>query len=442
MARSPAAAALVHQVGSLLVLLNAMRLLWFERWHQRWPGRIETALGNFCGRWLQRCRPAVTTARWCWHAKAQLARLAFYLLLAAYLTQIVVFVQPDEVAIVKRFGRLHAVLAPGPHLRLPPPWDTIVRERPDRVRTVEVGLRRTNEGSELPMAPIEWNTPHDPALREQQESEAVMLTGDQSLVELAATVQYRVSDVHDFCFGVREPPRVLKTVLEGVIRELLAARPLLIGDPDGDWHAEILTGGRAELEEQIRLLAQQRADRLGLGVEILPQGVCLVDVHPPLAVVPSFRDVSSAFKEKERMRNEAQGFYREKLIQAAGQEAWRRLSAEGAEVDDPLWKEISPQLAGEAAAELNNARAFSEQRQNLAAGDAERFALKEAAHHDAPQLTEWRLLLETLAEALPGKKKLILDDKAAGRRHLLMGVTPGTAGSLLPIQPEASSEER
>jgi len=57
-------------------------------------------------------------------------------------------------------------------------------------------------------------------------------------------------------------------------------------------------------------------------------------------------------------------------------------------------------------------------------------------------LTEWRLLLETLAEALPGKKKLILDDKAAGRRHLLMGVTPGTAGSLLPVQPEASIEER
>ena len=29
----PVAAAIVHQIGSLLVLLNAIRLLGFERWH-------------------------------------------------------------------------------------------------------------------------------------------------------------------------------------------------------------------------------------------------------------------------------------------------------------------------------------------------------------------------------------------------------------------------
>ena len=32
----PVAAAIVHQIGSLLVLLNAIRLLGFERWHTLW----------------------------------------------------------------------------------------------------------------------------------------------------------------------------------------------------------------------------------------------------------------------------------------------------------------------------------------------------------------------------------------------------------------------
>jgi hypothetical protein len=41
-----------------------------------------------------------------------------------------------------------------------------------------------------------------------------------------------------------------------------------------------------------------------LGIEVLPDGVCLQEIHPPLAVVSAFRDVSSAFKEKERMKNE------------------------------------------------------------------------------------------------------------------------------------------
>ena len=51
--RSPVAAALFHQIGSVLVLLNAMRLLWFERWQQ-----IFGPAGNSPGRCLW---PVVTT---------------------------------------------------------------------------------------------------------------------------------------------------------------------------------------------------------------------------------------------------------------------------------------------------------------------------------------------------------------------------------------------
>ena len=45
--RSPVAAALFHQVGSVLVLLNAMRLLWFERWQASIFGRTETMLAGW-----------------------------------------------------------------------------------------------------------------------------------------------------------------------------------------------------------------------------------------------------------------------------------------------------------------------------------------------------------------------------------------------------------
>lgn len=438
MARSPVAAALFHQLGSLLVLLNSMRLLWFERWHQRWPGRLELALGEACGRRLRRLQPAAEAAAWCWRTRGRLARFAFLLLLVAYLTRIVVFVQPDEVVVVQRFGRFHAELGPGAHLRLPPPWDTIVRDKPQRIRTLELGLRRSADPASSSLAPIEWNTPHT---QQRQAEEALMLTGDQSLVELAATIQYRVSDLRAFHFGVRDPELMLKTLAEGTLRELLAAQPLLADKADGRPLAEVLTDGRAPLEQRIRDRLQQRVSALDLGIEVLPEGVCVQEIHPPLAVVDAFRDVSNAFKEMARLKNEGEAFYRDRVIKTAGDAGYQELSGTAAVIDDDMWQRLRPELAGEAAAELNTAQAFAAGKEQTAAGGAESFALVEAAHAAAPQLTEWRLFLEALGAALPGKDKLILDAPGGGRRHLLLGVPPGLSEQLLPLLKPTPTEE-
>jgi Cu+-exporting ATPase len=439
MARSPVAAAVFHQLGSLLVLLNAMRLLWFERWHQRWPGRVETAMSDVCGRLWGRLRRLLEPVRWVWRLRGQLLRLTLFGLLIAYLSQIVVFVQEDEQAVVKRFGRFHAILEPGAHLRLPPPWDRVMRERPFRVRTIEIGIRRPADAVGNGSQPIEWNTPH----QQQREDEALMLTGDQSLVELAATFQYRVSDLRAYRFGVRDPDAMLATMAESVVREVMGSRPLLTDSSAGASLSapEILTSGRAELEQQIRERLQCRVDQLQLGIELLPQGACLQEVHPPLMVVSAFRDVSSAFKEKERLKNEAEATYRDRVIQAAGKAVYDKLSVRGTEVNDALWAELSPELAGEASREINDARAFADGQRHLAAGEAEGYSLMESAHASDPRLTEWRMLLDTLAQTLPGKKKLVLDRRGEGRRHLLMGLPRAIPAELAPVLESDTSED-
>ena len=56
---------------------------------------------------------------------------------------------------------------------------------------------------------------------------------------------------------------------------------------------------------------------------------------------------------------------------------------------------------------------------NRAAGEKAAFLAKAASHATAARrLTEFRLLWDTLATSLPGRPKLILDRRAAGRRHL------------------------
>lgn len=423
MRRSPVAAALFHQCGSLLVLVNSMRLLWFERWRGGLLGRLETALSELCWQAGSRLAPVAAWGRAAWTWRRPLAKGLATLAVAAYLTQVAVFVQPDEAAVVRRFGRFHAVLGPGPHLRLPPPWDSIVKEQPARVRTIEIGLRGAGDVDKQAAPPIEWNTPHEDPGSQARSDEAIALTGDQSLVELGAAVQYRIADVRAYHFGARDPVAVLRAEAESAIRQILAAQPLLADPSEAGLEPplEILTTGRGPFAEQIRRRLQTRLDSLGLGIEILPAGVCLGDVHPPLEVVDAFRDVSSAFKQRERMKNEADAFRRDRVIKAGGRAAWQAFSAGGPELTDERWQRLRPQLEGEAAAELLAAEAFAIDRQERAAGEAAGFASLEAAHAAAPLLSEWRLHLDALSASLAGKKKLIFDSKASGRRHLFLG---------------------
>jgi Cu+-exporting ATPase len=248
--RAPVAAALFHQCGSVLVLVNSMRLLWFDRWPGSLLGRVESALAALCWRGWLALAPLVESLRGLWRWRRPLARGLATLAVAAYLTQVVVVVEPDEVAVVRRFGRFHALLGPGPHLRLPPPWDAVAKEKPARVRTIELGLRSADPAESGAVQPIEWNTPHDSADAARRTDEAVALTGDQSLVELGASIQYRISDVRAYHFTVGDPPAVLRAAAESVVRQAVAGRPLLAKDEGASPAAplEILTAGRGELE--------------------------------------------------------------------------------------------------------------------------------------------------------------------------------------------------
>ena len=441
--RAPVAAALFHQCGSVLVLLNSMRLLWFERWQASRLGRLELALARQCGRIGRSLAPIARRGQVVWLWRWPLVRTAATLLLIGYLAQIVVFVGPDEVAVVRRFGRFHAALEPGPHLRLPPPWDTIVKDRPARVRTVEIGLRSTRSADRNEKQAIEWNTRHDTSGIKPNDDEAVAMTGDQSLVEVGAAVQYVVNDVRAWHFAARDPQRLLQATARSVVCQALAARPVLSGKTaiaDGD-PLEILTTGRGQLEAEIRERLQAELDRLGMGVELLDDGVCLIDVHPPLAVVDAFRDVSSAFKERERRKNEADAYLRDRVIKAGGVAAWRELATSDGELTDERWSRLRAGLAGEAAGELAAAAAFADERQELAAGEAAGFSLVQAGHAAHPELTEWRMLYDALSAALAGKRKLVLDSHTGSRRHLFLGRPPGEALPSIPVIAPPPNEE-
>jgi Cu+-exporting ATPase len=405
----PIGAAVTHQLSSFLVMMNSLRLLRSGRLDF---SRLAARLG-LAERW-ERIRSFArgidpsAMARRLIERRAALARPVAALAGLAIVLNGFCIIGPAETGIVQRFGRrLLPYSQPGLHYMLPWPIDRLTRIRSRQVRVVEIGFRSTTATPGAEPAAYEWNVQHRSGRFQSRPEESLMLTGDQNMIELNATVHYDLVRPDDFLFTQFDAEATLRNAAEAAMQSVVTTEPLDV----------VLTTGRQAIEEKARAALQARLDRYGAGVRVL--SFRLEDVHPSLEVVGAFRDVSAAYEEKNRLINEAEGYRNEQIALARGN----------------------------AKARLEQARQYTLGRRNRAAGDAARFIQTEAAFRAAPAPNETRLYLETLEQVLPGKKKLILDRSKVPRRLFLMegGVEIGGPATPPIFTPDASKtvpEER
>jgi membrane protease subunit HflK len=162
---------------------------------------------------------------------------------------------------------LPEVLAPGLQWRMPPPIENLTQVDMEVVRRLSV---------------LEVDTP--------------LLSGDQSMVSLKAVVHYRVSDAHDYAYGCLVPQDVLSAVARSSLVEA-------VGERSQD---EVLTVGRAPLEQEVLTRIQEAVDRVELGLVVI--GVGLSEAVVPPAVTSAFMDVISAAEEKRTRINLAEAY--------------------------------------------------------------------------------------------------------------------------------------
>ncbi len=382
---------------------------------------------------------------------AMLAKVACSILLIYWLTSNVVVIREDESALVTRYGKQIATLDAGFHFRWPAPLETIRREKVGRIRTIQLGFRRASSERMTDTAlPVEWQSEHTQTDYEPRPAEALILTGDEVPVEITAEIQYRIRDLEQFAYASADPGTVLRAAAETNLRILAARLPL----------DSILTEHRRQLETDCLTLIQQSADEYGLGVELTDMN--MLDVHPPIDVVPAYRDVANAMEMREKLVNDAQAYYARNVLEAAGEGAIRLLSetttdAQSAptsttggvadwKLDDELWAKLITEtdgesvLSGEAASKLHTAHYKREQQVQSASGEAARFLQLLSARQGNPALTDLQLYWETVEGVLAARPLTIIDPKVAGRQHLYL-VDPERFGmgktSLLPqAQPE------
>ncbi len=366
---TPWVAAVLHQVSSLTVVLNSMRLLIDRaRWRLRWNRFLQT-----CHR---RRRPAVAMG----------AGLA----VAVYLMSGIHVVSVGEVGVVQHFGKLVEPLEePGLHVRLPYPIGRHWIVRPDESRRVEIGFRTLPGAAGAPAA-YEWNVQHRGGALRRMPREADVLAGDENLVDVNLIVQYRLDDPLAALFAVGQLQSdgkskwdaLVRGIAEAALRAEMSRRPI----------EAVLGPWRADVEETIRRRVDSALRQYGAGIRV--EGVFLADVHPPVEVVPAFRQVAAAAETKEAAINEARAFAFKTTALARGAASRTLLDAQAAASDRTL----------------------------RAKGDAARFVDRAAAHAEEPELARQRLYLETIERLLADRRKIILDQPGdAGRRRVFLG---------------------
>ena len=279
-------------------------------------------------------------------------------------------VQPEERAVVKRFGSVTGITDPGLHFKLPFGIDQIQLVATERVLKQEFGFRTqgTRQGQRSTYSSAQF------------EDESLMLTGDLNMIDVEWVVQYRIEDPIKFLYRMREPTRTLRDISESVMRRI-------VGNMLG---SEVLTIGRVEIQKKAGDEIQEILNGYDAGIRI--STVEMQDVVPPPAVQPAFNEVNEARQERERMINEAQ----------------KRVNQE------------IPNAKGAAIRTVAEAEGYATERVNRAVGESIRFSAVLREYQQAPEVTRSRLYLETLNEILPKIGQiLVVQDGQVGPLPLL-----------------------
>ncbi len=198
--------------------------------------------------------------------------------------------------------------------------------------------------------------------------EGLMLAGDQNIVDIRFTVQWKISDPQEYLFNIRGPDQLVRVVSESAMREIVGRTPA----------DQIRTKGRLEAQDEVTKLVQTVLDTYKSGIKIL--GVQLEKADPPPQVIDAFEEVQRAEQNQSKFIRDAEQYRNKKLGQARG----------------------------DASKITEGAKAYKARVVAEAQGEAKRFDEVYKEYAKAPEVTRKRLFLETMEGVMSNSTKVII----------------------------------
>ncbi|MBN2054460.1 SO_0444 family Cu/Zn efflux transporter [bacterium] len=267
--------------------------------------------------------------------------------LILYLCSGIFTLEPGERGVVTRFGRIvHADLEPGLHIRLPAPFERHQLVSTTMIRRLEFTL----------------------GANDADESQRLMLSGDENLVDLSAAVHYRIEQPVQYLYKVESADLLIRHYAAAVIRQVIATLPI----------DAILASERATIEKTAESILQERLQVIDSGITIT--ALLVQYAHAPREAHHAFRDVASAQEDHNTSLNLAE-LYRNRVVATARGEA-RKIGA----------------LSAATAAETTC----------MARGEGEAFMSRAGAYRESPTVTGHRLHHESLRVSLGWTDKVLV----------------------------------
>ena len=278
-------------------------------------------------------------------------------------------VQQNEQGVVLRFGRVRSILPAGMHFILPYPLETMRLVRTTEVRTMSVGFSYQEDDLMDPAA---------------VEDEVQWLTGDTNIVEMQTAIQYIIKSPVDYLFRVADfsdgqsREVALRMAAESVLTSLVARMKV----------DDVLSSGKARIQEESRVSIQELVDAMRLGVQVV--SVNIVEDNPPPAVIAAFNDVSSAKADRQRLMSVADGYA----------------------------KDLLPRARAQANRIRQEAEIYRSEVVNEAHGAAQRFVSLAEQVRSSPQVSKERMWLEMVEKTL-SRARMIVYPRKPGRNFTL-----------------------
>lgn len=178
---------------------------------------------------------------------------------------------PEQEGVVTTFGSYSRTADSGITFTWPAPIQTLEKVDTAQIRTTSIGSARAN-------------------------SENLVLTRDQNLVDMAYDIRWSIRDPELYLFQLNEPERSVSEVAESAMRAAVANFDLI----------QVIGGGRSDIEAQVRQRMQAILNEYRAGVMV--QSISIRESDPPAEVNDAFREVNAAQQRRESYLNEARAY--------------------------------------------------------------------------------------------------------------------------------------
>ncbi|MCP3715084.1 protease modulator HflK [Paraburkholderia sp. CNPSo 3281] len=234
---------------------------------------------------------------------AQAVRLSFWFVAAlavlaalAWATSNVRRIPADSSAVVMRFGAYVRSQGAGLLVALPRPFETVLLV-PGSERVLE---RRIVALTRDPAAPAQLSDASD-ALA----GSGYVLTGDNGVVQVSATLFYRVSDPYAYALQLEHLDAALERIVSAAVAQTAAQRDLdsiLVARPEMVAADQQMAARREQLRGDLARAVQRQLDALtaahaGLGIEVSRMDL---QASFPASAVDAFNAVLTSLQNAER----------------------------------------------------------------------------------------------------------------------------------------------